>query len=147
MCRGIERKYKEIAAALGVTPQDVRSAVLYWMERGVLQQCTSSEDTEESLMQQDKEEPAHTSGAEPSAMPVGSAPQKEKAAAKSHTNGRVPLPSYAAGEVSALLEQHRDLKALLDECQRQLGKMLSSYEITVLTEDCMTRYLSHPNIF
>ncbi len=134
MCRGIERKYKEIAAACGVTPQDVRSAVLYWMERGVLQQCTSSEEqTEEPLLQQDKEEPAHTPGAEPSALPVGSAPQKEKAAAKSHTNGRVPLPSYAAGEVSALLEQHRDLKALVDECQRQLGKMLSSYEITVLT--------------
>ena len=51
MCRGIERKYKEIAAACGVTPQDVRSAVLYWMERGVLQQCTSSEEqTEESLL-------------------------------------------------------------------------------------------------
>ena len=98
---------------LGCTEEQVRLSLAFWRGAGVL---TAENGVSET--------PASQSAAEESVPTAVSAP-----AAAHHTDS---LPRYTTEELSDLLERRQEAAALIDECQRVLGRIFNVREIGVL---------------
>ena len=98
---------------LGCTEEQVRLSLAFWRGAGVLTVENGVSET-----------PASQSAAEESVPTAVSAP-----AAAHHTDS---LPRYTTEELSDLLERRQEAAALIDECQRVLGRIFNVREIGVL---------------
>jgi len=105
-------KPKQLAKLADCDGETVRSALLYWKERGIL-----TEDGESVAV-----------------MAAVSQPQAAPRTAKKKTllHRADELPSYTSVEIADLLEQRAGVRMLVDEAQQILGKMFNPGEINIL---------------
>lgn len=101
------------------TPAQAEAAIAFWRGAGVL----VVEESEETV----------------SEMPLTiseevSAPRVEESTRIQVVTPKRPdsLPKYTTEELTALLEKRREAAAMIDECQRVLGKIFNTHEIGVL---------------
>ena len=121
-----EARMGELCARAGCTAAQAAASVAFWRGAGVL----TAEDEEETV-------PTEAVGVtteaavEVAAESVSAAPAPDNVQVVSP---RRPdsLPKYTTEELTALLEKRREAAALIDECQRVLGKIFNTHEISVL---------------
>lgn len=104
---------QDVASALDITPKKVAKAIAFWQSAGLL-------DTDGAPIKQSAQKPKTASAPkadQPDVRTVVSTPVRQH---------------YTTEELTALLEERRELTALMDECSRVLGKVLSTHEISVL---------------
>ena len=100
-CADPEASVSKLADQTGTTEDDVLCALAFWQDAGAL---TVRFDPGEKL------------------------PESRKAAQeKTPVSGELPV--YSTEEVATALENNRDLSGLIDACQREMGRMLSTVEI------------------
>lgn len=115
LCEAGEGQMGALAAKAGCTAAQAEASIAFWRGAGVL---SVAEDDAAPV-----EAPAAIAVAEPS-IEVGnntSAPRRPDS-----------LPKYTTEELTALLEKRREAAALIDECQRVLGKIFNTHEIGIL---------------
>lgn len=102
---------QDIASTLDITTKKVAKAIAFWQGAGVL-------DTDGKP-------------AKPSAPKTTTPPKAEQGTVKTVVSTPV-RQHYTTEELTALLEERRELTTLMDECARVLGKVLSTHEVSVL---------------
>ena len=102
---------QDVAGVLDITPKKVAKAIAFWQDAGLL-------DTDGKPAKQ-------------SAPQTATPPKAEKNTVQTVVSTPV-RQHYTTEQLTALLEERRELTALIDECSRVLGKVLSTHEISVL---------------
>lgn len=120
----VQSHLEEAAAASGLTAEQIAGGIDYWVSQGILREDKTPHSRPEDT------HAAQTKDAAKSAAPGGA--ERGKAAAAQKKKPHSELPGYADGEIAALMEEHVELRPLAEECQRLLGKILSSYELGIL---------------
>lgn len=113
---------EKMAQELGCDTDTVADALGYWRGAGVLLSDAASDK---------KKAPAPEQA---SIAPISQviSPIKVVDSAAPVTPTPTTLPRYTTEELVALLENRRELAALIDECTRILGKVLSTHETSIL---------------
>lgn len=107
--RELRENTEGLAAAVGCDAAQVQSSIAFWQSSGVL-------TVENAVL------PQAASAAEPLTVVVPSGTTR-------HTDS---LPRYTTEELSDLLERRSETAAMIDECQRVLGRILNVREIGIL---------------
>ena len=97
---------KELDCEVG----DVETSVAFWNGAGVLAIDTKDEKSKKAIVQISQNERA----------PI---PKRAKVS---------ELPQYTSAELNSLLEKHRNVVELIDECQNILGKIFTASDIKVI---------------
>ena len=105
---------EKIAAALGVTVQEVEISLAFWRGTGILKGGKSQKKKESASV---KKGDGAQGGVELPQMALPALGQDAKS-----------VPSYTGSELERLLREKKGLQALLDECQNMLGKVFSATE-------------------
>lgn len=129
---------EELAAAAGISVEELREAVSFWRGAGVL----SPEG------KKDKKSAERTSGArsaESASSDGSAAAQKPETVASDKRitekpdckplrklRGADELPQYTSDELADILETRKDTALLIEECQNIVGKVFNVREINVL---------------
>ena len=110
---------KKLARALSIGEDEVRESLSFWRGTGVIE-VIDGKDADKSG-NEDVESPKPEKKAEEKP----SAPQKK-------LRGADELPKYTSDQLADILEKRQDTAALIDECQRIMGKVFNLKEINVL---------------
>ncbi len=106
-----------VAAALSVSEGEVEGALGFWRGTGIL--TVTETESEPCTATADVQVPVTVTEA-PAAKP----------APKVIADGG--LPSYSTEELTGVLERRKGLSALIDECQRVMGKVFNTREINLI---------------
>ena len=114
---------KKLVKLTACNEEEVRESLSFWRGTGVIEQsdgkdegvvpATEEKEVAEKPKSSDKEERA------------------EKSPAKK-LRGADELPKYTSDELASILESRQETVALIDECQRIMGKVFNLKEINVL---------------
>ncbi len=118
---------KKLAKQLSISEESVKESLSFWRGAGVIEQSDGKEPAVESVAETSAE------SAEPS--PEIKAVKVEgniETVAPKKLRGADELPKYTSEELSNILETRQDTAALIDECQRIMGKVFNLKEINVL---------------
>ena len=107
----------DLGVRAGCTPAQAEASLAFWRGAGIL----SVEEEETADVAAPTEAPA--------VEPTPAAPEPTPAAPLRRPDS---LPKYTTDELTALLEKRREAAALIDECQRVLGKIFNTHEIGIL---------------
>lgn len=111
---------ESVAEALSLHPEDVRDAITYWCDKGLLLRTASSVTMAENTQ---------TGESASASAPVQGASDAQKAD-KPRPVSRVSKPE--PGYVAKRLRADKNLVLLMDEAQRILGKVLSNADTATL---------------
>lgn len=112
-----EEKYRkgkyieELASALSCTVEEIECAIKFWKNSGVI-------NVADELATEDKVTKEVSHNEEKSVTP-----KRAKV---------TELPQYSSSELNSLLEKHKNVVDLIDECQNILGKIFTAADIKVL---------------
>lgn len=110
---------KKLSKALGIGEDEVRESLSFWRGTGVIEATDGKESHEEAK-----------------AEAVVSAPDQKEAekvvAPQKKLRGADELPKYTSDQLADILEERQETAALIDECQRIMGKVFNLKEINVL---------------
>ena len=114
---------KKLSKKTSCSEEQIRESLSFWRGAGVIE-LTDGKDAAEVAVS------APVSVAEEKAV----APVAETApvTAPKKLRGTDELPRYTSDELADLLEKRQDTAALIDECQRIMGKVFNIKEINVL---------------
>lgn len=112
---------KKLAKQTGCSEDEVRESLSFWRGAGVVELADgkSEEVQTEELSIEVKTASAPAAEAKPE-------PAQKK------LRGAQELPKYTSDELSDILETRQETAALIDECQRIMGKVFNVKEINVL---------------
>ena len=99
----------------GCTEAQAHAALAFWRGADVLSVEDTAEETAVAA-------PVPAAGQNAPETQVKTAPLKKSDS----------LPKYTTEELTALLEKRKETAALIDECQRILGKLFNTHEISIL---------------
>ena len=114
LCEKADEEPSEVASFIGCTESELLSAISFWRGAGVIE----AEESTAEIVQTEK------TNAEKK-VDKKSAVSKKAALADE-------LPKYTTVELTGLLEEHKDMAVLIDECQRAVGKVFNTHEINVI---------------
>lgn len=136
---GIPREAAELAEKLGLSPGDVRDALRYWTQAGLVEGDAATDD---GLAQSPPPQPVtQPEPAAPIPSPTPQAaeaptPPEDPSQAPSENGGRVLVvsskPRLTRQEVLGLVQGDNRLRSLLEEVQSALEKPLTSVEMDTL---------------
>ena len=112
---------EKLCARSGCTPAQAEASLAFWRGAGVL---TVSEDGTSEPMPA----PEEADIGETAALAQTDSPEPAPAPLRRPDS----LPKYTTEELTALLEKRREAAAVIDECQRVLGKIFNTHEIGIL---------------
>ena len=112
---------KKLSKALGLGEDDVRESLSFWRGTGVIEVADGKGS--------DK---AENEEANPEATVEVAERAEEKAAPAKKLRGSDELPKYTSDQLADILEERQETAALIDECQRIMGKVFNLKEINVL---------------
>lgn len=107
----MEHARSHVAAALSLSTGEVEAAIGFWRGVGVLTACEQE-------------------GAVDPVQAVPAVQVEEKTAPKVVADGGLPV--YSTEELAGVLERRQGLSALIDECQRVMGKVFNTREINLI---------------
>lgn len=110
---------KKLARALSIGEDEVRESLSFWRGTGVIE-VADGKDADKSG-NEDAVSPKPEKKAEEKPIP----PAKK-------LRGADELPKYTSDQLADILEKRQDTAALIDECQRIMGKVFNLKEINVL---------------
>lgn len=113
-----EGQMEALCAAAGCTPAQAEASIAFWRGAGVL---TVAEEEAPICAEPPAAKPAVVSSVTVGDAAPAVAPRRPDS-----------LPKYTTEELTALLEKRRESAALIDECQRVLGKIFNTHEIGIL---------------
>ena len=112
---------KKLSKKTSCSEEQIRESLSFWRGAGVIEQGDVKETAEA------------VESAPVSAVEENPAVAEEKpVAAPKKLRGTDELPRYTSDELADLLEKRADTAALIDECQRIMGKVFNIKEINVL---------------
>ena len=117
---------KKLAKLASCSEEDVRQALSFWRGTGVIEPCGAKEGASETVSPE-KEEAVSEEKAESEATDKKVEPSSTK-----KLRGADELPKYTSDELADILEGRPETAALIDECQRIMGKVFNIKEINVL---------------
>ena len=97
----------DLAAAMDCKQSEIKEILAFWQAAGVLQ-------TDLALPAPEKPQ-------------AKTAPQAPKKLARADE-----IPTYSIDELNAMLERRQSLRAMIEEAQQMMGKLLNTYEISIL---------------
>ena len=104
-----EADAQSLARRAGCSIKTVKDALSFWCRAGILNAAECAE----------KENPA------PKALEKDVKSEKKLA-------GADEIPTYSVAELNGMMERRQSLRAMVEEAQQILGKMLNQYEINIL---------------
>ena len=117
---------KKLSKQLSCGEEDVRESLSFWRGAGVIEQS----DGKDASVTIDTEGVADNT---PEMKTVSVDKNVETVApVQKKLRGADELPKYTSEELSNILESRQDAAALIDECQRIMGKVFNIKEINVL---------------
>lgn len=127
---------KKLAKQLGISEESVKESLSFWRGAGVIEQSDGKDAVLETLSDTASENMSETSTrtateSSPEIKAVKVDGNIETVAPKK-LRGADELPKYTSEELSNILETRQDTAALIDECQRIMGKVFNLKEINVL---------------
>ena len=125
--RDVRADLSRLSACAGCTVAQVEASVAFWRGAGVI--TVDDKETDASVVPCAEVKPAE------SETVAESATERVQVVGRSDS-----LPRYTTEELSSLLESRKETAALIDECQRILGKIFNVREIGILV--AMLDYLS-----
>ena len=116
---------KKLAKQLGCGEDDVKASLSFWRGAGIIEQ-SNGKDAPAEIPSEAAEtaQEVKTVTVDKNVEVVAPAPKK--------LCGADELPKYTSEELSNILEERRETAALIDECQRIMGKVFNIKEINVL---------------
>ncbi|MBR2926393.1 MAG: DnaD domain protein [Clostridia bacterium] len=111
-------KHRQLAKLADCDVKTVKAALSFWQECGVLAQDGAYQKTCVPVMAQTEVSEKETS----------EAPVKEKNILRRADE----LPNYTSTELANLLEKKEELRVLIDEAQRVLGKIFTTSDVNIL---------------
>lgn len=118
----LEAHLETVSARAGCDAAQTRASVAFWRGAGVL----TEEDAAEVAVSE-TEDAANVIPTEPVEEPAQE--NRVQVARPRRADG---LPQYTTEELTALLEKRREAAAVIDECQRIMGKIFNTHEVNVL---------------
>lgn len=117
---------KKLSKQLSCGEADVRESLSFWRGTGVIEQCDGKDaPAEQVAVESTSEAPAvKVVTVDKNIEMVSPKPKKLR--------GADELPRYTSEELSNILETRKETAALIDECQRIMGKVFNIKEINVL---------------
>ena len=112
---------KKLSKKTSCSEEQIRESLSFWRGAGVIEQGDvkeTAEAVESAPVSVEKEMPAVA--------------EEKPVAAPKKLRGTDELPRYTSDELADLLEKRADTAALIDECQRIMGKVFNIKEINVL---------------
>ena len=119
---------KKLARQLSCSEEEVRESLSFWRGAGVIEQGDGKETAVETA---EETEPAIEAKKAPEIKTVKVDKNIETVTPKK-LKGSDELPRYSSEEIADILESRQDTAALIDECQRIIGKVFNLKEINVL---------------
>lgn len=110
---------KKLSKLLSCGEDDVRESLSFWRGTGVIEATDGKESHEDAKVE------AAVSAPEKKEEEKAIAPQKKLRRADE-------LPQYTSEQLADILEERHETAALIDECQRIMGKVFNLKEINVL---------------
>lgn len=110
----------EIADATGLSRDEVHDALTLWKKKGVMSVTGLGKKSEAPV---EKTENTESAKAESEST--------EKKGSKVVIMSS-ELPVYSTDQINRILEKNRETKALIDNCQQVLGKIMSVHEVEVI---------------
>lgn len=117
LCEAGEGQMDTLGATVGCTAAQAEASIAFWRGAGVL----SVAEHEAESVEIPAVNPAVKASVEVGNAVSAPAPRRPDS-----------LPKYTTEELTALLEKRREAAALIDECQRVLGKIFNTHEIGIL---------------
>ncbi|MBE6562177.1 MAG: DnaD domain protein [Ruminococcaceae bacterium] len=111
----------EIADATGLSRNEVHDALTLWKKKGVMSVTGLGKKAEAPVEKTEKTESA----------------KAESESTDSKKSSKVvimssELPVYSTDQINRILEKNKETKALIDNCQQVLGKIMSVHEVEVI---------------
>ncbi|MBQ9161954.1 MAG: DnaD domain protein [Clostridia bacterium] len=122
LCKNIDsaENCAALADICGCGEDEINGAVAFWRGAGVL--VADGQKSRKATKKATSEKPAESA---PVAKVVEVAPSKP-------LSRKEELPHYTTDELTALLEERKEAKEYIDECQRIWGKMFNTHEINII---------------
>ena len=118
---------KKLSKQLACGEDDVRESLSFWRGAGVIEQSDGKDASSEQVAV------ASAADAMPDVKVVAVDKNIEMVSPKPQKlRGADELPRYTSEELSNILETRKETAALIDECQRIMGKVFNLKEINVL---------------
>ena len=111
---------KKLSKLLCCGEDEVRESLSFWRGTGVIE-VTDGKETAKAENEDVKTE-----------VVVATDKAEEKAAPAKKLRGADELPKYTSDQLADILEERQETAALIDECQRIMGKVFNIKEINVL---------------
>ena len=116
---------KKLSKLAACSEDAARESLSFWRGTGVIEAGDGKESEAAEIKAVDAKTMAGASAVEKSAESATPAPEKKLRGADS-------LPKYTSEELANILESREETVALIDECQRIMGKVFNLKEINVL---------------
>lgn len=113
---------KKLTKLTACHEDEVKESLSFWRGTGVIEQGDGKDDPAAPAEEKEVSEKAKASD---------NAEKAEKSPAKK-PRGADELPKYTSDELASILENRQETVALIDECQRIMGKVFNLKEINVL---------------
>ena len=135
----LAQKPRQLCRLAGCSEKDAKDALGFWQEKGILISAASKAVPAMATVTAEKTDMTQTS----EAKKATEAPLLRRAD---------ELPNYTSVELAALMEKRHEMRVLVDEAQRILGKMFNPSEVNILvgmvdylgmSEDCILLLLAH----
>jgi DnaD/phage-associated family protein len=116
---------KKLAKQFSCGEDDIKESLSFWRGAGIIEQSDCKEaPVEHADGDADSSREVKTVAVDKNIEVVSPAPKKLR--------GADELPKYTSEELSNILEERQETAALIDECQRIMGKVFNLKEINVL---------------
>ncbi|MBE6694228.1 MAG: DnaD domain protein [Ruminococcaceae bacterium] len=122
LCKNIDstENCAALADICGCGEDEINGAVAFWRGAGVL--VADGQKSRKATKKATAEKPVEAK----------SAPKATEAAPPKPLSRKDELPHYTTDELTALLEERKEAKDYIDECQRIWGKMFNTHEINII---------------
>ena len=114
---------KKLSKLISCGEDEVRESLSFWRGTGVIEATDGKED--DKAGNEGRKAATEISQTEKKAEDKAVAPQKK-------LRGADELPKYTSDQLADILEKRQETAALIDECQRIMGKVFNIKEINVL---------------
>ncbi len=119
----------EIAKATGIESELIHDALSLWKKKGVISVTGLSKKTKKKSEENEESQPSESE--EHIEDPTNERGEEAKTASKVVLMSS-ELPVYSTDQINRILEKNRETKALIDNCQQVLGKIMSVHEVEVI---------------
>lgn len=118
--------FKETEDALGLSAEEIHDALTVWKNKGVMT-VTGLPKKEAKKEDSTETDTPKKTGAAKTEKPTESESKKSAVILMSSD-----LPAYSSDQINRILEKNKGTKALIDNCQQILGKIMSVHEVEVI---------------